>query len=145
MAGIDAIRSDVEAVSGAPVEGDGSSAMVCGATSEELRLEIDLLLAKVSTTDKIKIVTDEEMDGGFVLARSNGGPVHRKEVDGIGRALGSKFQLEIAKMSGNRVYIVKPPNVSPNSGGTDKRAERDRERAAQHLVRTTDPKLRGVG
>lgn len=135
------------------VEGEsgGGSAEVCDIGIEGSREQINTLLASAGTTDGSRITTGEEMDGGFVVTKNNSKRVNGAEVGGIGKVLGSGFQLERVRVDGGgKVYVVKPRKVAPNEGGlngggTNRRAGRREERKRrQQEVRATNPHLNPV-
>lgn len=142
MAGVDALVAETDDV--AEGESGSGSAEVCTAGIEGLREQIDALLKEAGTTDRSTIITGEEIGDGFKVVKDNGKEVNKVERGGIGRALGSEFELKIVRVDdGGKVCVARRRDVSSGSGGADRRAKRDSERAARHL-RRTNPDLRKV-
>lgn len=143
MAGIEALA--VEADSVVDGESGGGSAEVCDAGIEGLRGQIDALLKEAGTTDRSTIITGEEIGDGFKVVKDNGKEVNKVERGGIGRALGSEFELKIVR----KVCVARRRDVSSGSGGaSDKpvicKRERRRLGKAERRLRRTNPDLRKV-
>ena len=150
MEGVEALMDEEERADGATGE-IGNSEVACSAASADLRERINGLLAKAGTTDRSKIVTGDERDGGFVVTTSTGRSINRREAGSVGGVLPSAFELIVVKGANNdRVYVVKSRDVAPGEGGvnggrTRRRAGRREERGRRQAeLRASNPHLNPV-